>query len=329
MEPLRPMNLGEILDRTFQIYRSRFLVFVGIAAIPALAMRGLHFIDQQWIHVHLLMKTDWPPGRIMWNSLVALGFYHFSSFIGMLLMPAQIKVASDTILDGTTTLRASLRFATERWRSYLWLAVLKLFANLLVPEIIVLAMIIALSIIDDATGFLQTTGPFDSDWIIGVLVLIGLLIFLWLLPRLSLAIPCSALEDLTGFRSLRRTWQLTKGARHTIVTTWLALSAASWMLIYSLDFLLRVAAVLAWRLPSARPVEGALYVPAFQFANSAAATLIGPVYPIALTLFYYDQRIRREGYDIERMMDSAGLTAPVHPSAEVSPIASIHEEGQL
>ena len=35
------------------------------------------------------------------------------------------------------------------------------------------------------------------------------------------------------------------------------------------------------------------------------------LYPIALTLFYYDQRIRREGYDIERLMDSAGLNAPV------------------
>jgi hypothetical protein len=31
---------------------------------------------------------------------------------------------------------------------------------------------------------------------------------------------------------------------------------------------------------------------------------------IAVTLFYYDQRIRYEGYDIERMMDAAGLNAP-------------------
>jgi hypothetical protein len=27
------------------------------------------------------------------------------------------------------------------------------------------------------------------------------------------------------------------------------------------------------------------------------------------TLLYYDQRIRREGYDVERMMQSAGLNA--------------------
>jgi hypothetical protein len=33
-----------------------------------------------------------------------------------------------------------------------------------------------------------------------------------------------------------------------------------------------------------------------------------PVYGIALVLFYYDQRIRKEGYDIEWMMEQAGLT---------------------
>ena len=30
-EPLRPLTLGEILDRTVQFYRSRFLVYLGIS----------------------------------------------------------------------------------------------------------------------------------------------------------------------------------------------------------------------------------------------------------------------------------------------------------
>jgi hypothetical protein len=47
-----------------------------------------------------------------------------------------------------------------------------------------------------------------------------------------------------------------------------------------------------------------------------ASTLIGPIFPIALTLFYYDQRIRLEGYDIERMMEAAGMNATVTTPAE-------------
>ena len=34
-EHLRPLTLSEILDRTAQLYRSRFLVFLGISTIPA------------------------------------------------------------------------------------------------------------------------------------------------------------------------------------------------------------------------------------------------------------------------------------------------------
>jgi hypothetical protein len=38
--------------------------------------------------------------------------------------------------------------------------------------------------------------------------------------------------------------------------------------------------------------------------------LIAPISAIALVLFYYDQRIRKEGFDIEWMMEQAGLTEP-------------------
>jgi len=56
-----------------------------------------------------------------------------------------------------------------------------------------------------------------------------------------------------------------------------------------------------------------------------ASTLIGPIFPIALTLFYYDQRIRQEGYDIERMMDAAGMNAPEASLAGDSTVVSAAE----
>jgi hypothetical protein len=39
-----------------------------------------------------------------------------------------------------------------------------------------------------------------------------------------------------------------------------------------------------------------------------------PLRPM-ITLFYYDQRIRHEGYDIEWMMNAAGLNPPATASA--------------
>jgi hypothetical protein len=51
-------------------------------------------------------------------------------------------------------------------------------------------------------------------------------------------------------------------------------------------------------------------------SEAAILTLVGPIFPIALTLFYYDQRMRLEGYDIERMIHDAGLHAPALAAKE-------------
>jgi hypothetical protein len=55
-------------------------------------------------------------------------------------------------------------------------------------------------------------------------------------------------------------------------------------------------------------------------AGFAVQALVRPVYGIALMLFYYDQRIRQEGFDIEWMMQQAGMVVapPVALQAEPS-----------
>ena len=47
------------------------------------------------------------------------------------------------------------------------------------------------------------------------------------------------------------------------------------------------------------------------------------------TLFYYDQRIRLEGFDIERMMETAGLNVPVTPLGEAGTAAAPPPEEEL
>jgi hypothetical protein len=48
----------------------------------------------------------------------------------------------------------------------------------------------------------------------------------------------------------------------------------------------------------------------------AVQALTRPVYAIALLLFYYDQRIRREGFDIEWLMQKAGMLPEPQPEAQ-------------
>ena len=45
-----------------------------------------------------------------------------------------------------------------------------------------------------------------------------------------------------------------------------------------------------------------------QAISIATNTLVGPILAAGLTLFYFDQRVRKEGFDIEWMMQAAGMT---------------------
>jgi len=42
---LRPLSIGELLDRTFSLYRRNFLLFIGIAALPQLLVLALQLVQ--------------------------------------------------------------------------------------------------------------------------------------------------------------------------------------------------------------------------------------------------------------------------------------------
>jgi hypothetical protein len=59
----------------------------------------------------------------------------------------------------------------------------------------------------------------------------------------------------------------------------------------------------------------------------AVKALTNPVYGIALTVFYFDQRIRKEGFDIEWMMHEAGMMVPPTPALATDAPPSMPGEG--
>lgn len=64
MDVLRPMHLGEILDRTVQIYRRQFLLFVGTAAGPSLVLLGC--LAAGFVLVYFARGGN-PAANILWG----------------------------------------------------------------------------------------------------------------------------------------------------------------------------------------------------------------------------------------------------------------------
>lgn len=313
--PLRPMNLGEILDRTFEIYRKNVPTFAGIAAFPALAMLSIHLIDITWFHLHSGMNIEWAPGAVIWNLAVAVIFYHVSSFFGVLFQPAHTIVASNKVLGDQISLKASLRFAASRWRSYLWLALLKLAAELLIPEALAFGLIAAYSFYIDVTG-IEGPGGLPALLVLLLPGSFGFAIFLWTGARVALTIPVAALEKITGFKALRRSWSLSRGSRLRIVFIWSAFFVLGMILALGLQYFLRWITSVLYAATQARFGGQHFYLETAYVVNALIATLLGPLFPIAITLIYYDQRVRKEGYDLERMMAAAGLEVPVPEMVE-------------
>ncbi len=136
---------------------------------------------------------------------------------------------------------------------------------------------------------------------------VGLSLILFIFPgiyfagKLGLAVPAVVLEDVKVQQAFERSSKLTEGAIGRIF----AIYFLTWILIVAISA--GVAAGLAVLAPSLTKAAGTVTSAVFQYLVSALVnTLITPVMAIALTLAYYDQRVRKEAFDIERMMSLLG-----------------------
>ena len=337
---LRPMNLGEILDRTFQIYRSRFLVFAGIAALPALAMMVLEIANQFWWKV--LPDRDGPtfflflkPQLLLYGLLLEHGRVLFT----VLLWPAFAFAASKAMFGERANLADSLKACLARTRSCVGLAAASWSLQFLLPEVVIGGSLIGTFFLIFEVLKANPDDPLHLGPLsVPLSLALGWMALQWIRASISISAPVWAIEGLGIRASLRRARILSKGTRLRIFVACLAPATLGWVSTIAVSRALLY-------LRSSCPFEGPVFiyrlrvfaalvprhgwcvstsaVEAIRILSEAAIlTLIAPIYPIALTLFYYDQRMRREGYDIERLMDAAGLNAPQPPPAEAAQAAT-------
>jgi len=302
------MSLGEILDKTIEMYRRRFLLFAGIAALPAAAMLGLHAVDIAWVHTDRWIDTS-DDGWMFERLLLAYGYYHISGFLALLVLPAFVRAGTAALFGESTTIWPSLRFANAHWRSYLWLAFLAHIAALILPEALAFGVFYGTGTLLDKLNLIG-----DSPSVVAIVLLLleipaGFLFVLWATALFSFSIPAAALEQFKGFKALRRSWVLTSGSRWRIVFARVMVLLVAWALEISIQYLIRWIAILLYRGHSWTGFNADIYSLAIYFFYAVIASIVGPLFPIAITLLYYDQRVRKEGFDVEVMMQRAGLEA--------------------
>jgi len=320
-EPLRPMNLGGILDRTFHIYRSRFLVFVLIGIAPQLA----HGIFLLLGEIERYTTLSYAIKEMLGRAANQLPNDWPASFVHFLGWPLIAYLVSRDLQGERPTLTTALKWCRNRWKSWLAISAL-LWAVCTVVPFLLQRLIWASGLQAWAwrhLGFEILSSPgsllfFLAQWSFG-----SLLVF-----AIALSAPVWAIEQIATLQSIRRGWPLVRGIWIRIVVTLIMRDALQWILTASLMFVVGILFKVAFRNYADEAAQISIRWNIFVVMNRVSSVLVAPLLPIAVTLFYYDQRIRLEGYDIERMMTAAGLNPTAPPTSDIPGAAPSAPEAQ-
>jgi len=135
--------------------------------------------------------------------------------------------------------------------------------------------------------------------------------------RNSLALPAAVVEGLHVRDAMRRSKNLATGSIGRIFLL-LLLVYALWMVATVIQLPL---VFLATRAGAAQQfvMQGAILA-----INFVVTTVVAPIAAIGLCLFYFDERVRKEGFDIEMLLHGATVCLPP-ATLFVEPIAGASE----
>ena len=334
---LRPMTLGEILDRTAQLYRTHFPLFAGISAVYAgvLLLLGLAQTGvQEWMRVeHMYRQLLWMTG--LWVLLTWIVIFIF----GGIAVAANNRAVAWLHLGEPATIRGAYRSILPKLGRYLWLGFLTLIYAWL-PVILIYAALIGGAVYARVKGLLPHAGAqpqinpgaqgpaliaFGVGFVILLLLLMPAFIYgivMWL--RYALAVPACVVENLKARAAIRRSVELSKYSRGRIFVLALLVAVIEiGLALVSQSFFFFETIKHHQQLPIGLRILQ-------QVVAFCTNTFVTPILATGLTLFYYDQRVRKEGYDIEWMMEAAGLTAPAAiPLPALEPVPADGGEAQF
>ena len=309
---LRPLALGELLDRTFRLYRNHFWLFAGIMAIPSAVSIPftVYIFSMQGSSL-----TGGPPGPKAAIGLVlfALIFLCFFWAVYSMAIGAATYAVSEAYLGQTVTVRAAYgKVRGSFWRILGVVAIGLLRAigmSLLVATgtgIVVVILFAAIGALGRGGGQPGIIVGILLGLVIGLAYLIGIGFWLWWSLRYAVSIPALLLEKLGVLAALRRSVHLTKGRRwQMLVALFLC-----WVIAYvgvivfqGPFFITMMISVRSGHLP-----EWLAY--AWAMSGAVGGAITGPILLIALVLSYYDTRIRKEAFDLQFMMSSLDQPAP-------------------
>jgi len=281
---LRPLSVGDIIDRMLRLLRADPVLFIGIAVIPTLVSDVLQRV------VGLTQTFDFSQFSAALNNPgttptfpqqqpINGGLAAIAVIVSIVLSVTQAAALTyavgqrylgrpETIADAYSK---GVRALGRLFLSFLLVGVLAAFVFGLVAAVIVVS----------------------ATQLAAVAVILGLIAFFFVLPWAFLSLvfvtPAIVLEGLGPVAGIRRSFQLVDKARLRTLGLWVLMGLIASILgvIFSVIFLASFVA---------NPTASAVLQTA---ATVASGAISGPLLYGALVILYYDMRVRKEAFDLQ------------------------------
>jgi hypothetical protein len=276
----RPMPLPELLDELFRLYRRHFSLIVGVAllvAVPGLIwslVTGTYKLNSaSYANLFTTTGTTTPTfNNQQFSNLV--GALSLGALGGFILLPISVgavyRAVTDVALGRPATIGSVLRETLARYFPLLGLIGLGI--------LLFIGWIIA-----ETIGFI-------------LLILPGFAVFcaaVYLAVRWSLVVAAMMAEDIGPIRGLGRSWNLVSGSWWRTFGILLIVTILQLIITYGLFILFGVIAALF--------TAGDFQAAVVQVGGTLLGAVVSPITTIAVTLLYFDLRVRKEGLDLDQL----------------------------
>ncbi|MFJ3977669.1 glycerophosphoryl diester phosphodiesterase membrane domain-containing protein [Streptomyces sp. NPDC090021] len=298
--PLRPLGLGEILDGSVATMRTHWRSVVPITLVVATVIQVISVLVQKFMLNDLPISStgDMTAEEVidsLGSSLAVSVVNQFIQVLGTIVVTAMLTmIFSRAILGQHSSVSTTWREARPQLLRLIGLTLLLALGIILLGAVLVLPGALA-----GNAGLI----------VVGFVAWVPLII--WLGIKFSLASPALMLEKSTVIKAFTRSSKLVRGAWWRVfgITVLTALIA----------FMVALMVLAFFQMIGAFAFGGGIYSLADGSAQTAwgpliffgigliiAQTIIMPIQSGVTVLLYVDQRIRREGLDLE-LARAAGI----------------------
>jgi hypothetical protein len=306
-----PKTIGQILDRTYRLMRSHFWLLVGIAAIPSLLLMMVVAAMEAFVWIPMLKQWPKPP-----DPQAMLHLFNPAIMIPVMVVVTLLSVAIASIYLAAgcyasisadagvrVTITQAYGIAWSQAGRFMWLMVLVyLCAGL--PILLVEGVVLSGASMF-ASGHISASPALFLLVPLVVLLYIAAIVYGLLMGlRLSLAFPACMAENLNAFAAIKRSFQLTPGAKGRIFLVILVVYAALYAGILILEVLVALLAIVGvlvavvlhvhiaapWNYVGLGGLGVCVFAVIILFISLTYAAMT-----TALAVLYHDQRLRKDG----------------------------------